>query len=137
MAPQVLQGKYDCRCDAWSLGVILYILLCGYPPFYGETDAEVLTKVKAGVFSFSGPEWKRVSEEAKDLIRQLIKINPAVSKKERKRAPTRDGCLLYTACPAPVGCTGSAVDQGESERGSAGGARGRDRQSEGDLRWVF
>ncbi|PFH36004.1 calcium-dependent protein kinase CDPK2A [Besnoitia besnoiti] len=76
VAPQVLQGKYDYRCDAWSLGVILYILLCGYPPFYGETDAEVLTKVKAGVFSFSGPEWKRVSEEAKDLICQLIKINP-------------------------------------------------------------
>lgn len=76
VAPQVLQGKYDFRCDAWSLGVILYILLCGYPPFYGETDAEVLAKVKTGVFSFSGPEWKRVSEEAKELIRHLINLNP-------------------------------------------------------------
>jgi len=76
VAPQVLQGKYDKSCDDWSCGVIMYVLLCGYPPFYGETDAEVLSKVKAGHYSFSGGEWKRVSEDAKDLIRRLLKINP-------------------------------------------------------------
>ena len=78
VAPQVLEGKYDFRCDAWSLGVILYILLCGFPPFYGDTDAEVLAQVKAGAYSFAGPEWKRVSDEGKDLIRKLLKINPDV-----------------------------------------------------------
>ncbi|KAF8820493.1 calcium-dependent protein kinase CDPK2B [Cardiosporidium cionae] len=76
VAPQVLQGCYDYTCDYWSSGVIMYILLCGYPPFYGETDAEVLEKVRLGNFYFSGPEWKRVSEDAKDLIRRLLRINP-------------------------------------------------------------
>ncbi|CDI76498.1 CAM kinase, CDPK family, putative [Eimeria acervulina] len=76
VAPQVLEGRYDYRCDAWSLGVILYILLCGFPPFYGDTDAEVLAQVKAGAYSFAGPEWRRVSDEGKDLIRKLLKINP-------------------------------------------------------------
>ncbi|OEH74097.1 CAM CDPK domain-containing protein [Cyclospora cayetanensis] len=76
VAPQVLEGRYDFRCDAWSLGVILYILLCGFPPFYGDTDAEVLAQVKAGSYSFAGPEWRRVSDEGKDLIRKLLKINP-------------------------------------------------------------
>ncbi|CDJ52516.1 CAM kinase, CDPK family, putative [Eimeria brunetti] len=76
VAPQVLEGRYDARCDAWSLGVILYILLCGFPPFYGDTDAEVLAQVKAGAYSFAGPEWRRVSDEGKDLIRKLLKINP-------------------------------------------------------------
>lgn len=79
VAPQVLEGRYDYRCDAWSLGVILYILLCGFPPFYGDTDAEVLAQVKAGAYSFAGPEWRRVSDEGKDLIRKLLKINPDVN----------------------------------------------------------
>ncbi|KAF8820428.1 calcium-dependent protein kinase CDPK2B [Cardiosporidium cionae] len=76
VAPQVLQGCYDYTCDYWSSGVIMYILLCGYPPFYGETDAEVLEKVRMGTFYFSGPEWKRVSDDAKNLIRRLLRINP-------------------------------------------------------------
>nr|AZL94753.1 calcium-dependent protein kinase [Nephromyces sp. MMRI] len=76
VSPQVLKGNYDHTCDYWSSGVIMYILLCGYPPFYGETDAEILDKVRAGSFHFIGPEWRGISEEAKDLIRKLLNKNP-------------------------------------------------------------
>merc|ERR1712232_1297782 len=76
VAPQVLAGKYDHQSDLWSLGVIMYVLLCGYPPFFGETDAEVLSKVRLGNFSFNAADWKNVSEDAKNLIRMLLKMNP-------------------------------------------------------------
>ena len=77
VSPQVLQGKYDKSCDLWSCGVIMFILLCGYPPFHGDTDAEVLAKVRVGDFSFNPTHWKNVSEDAKDLIRKLLKFDPA------------------------------------------------------------
>merc|ERR1719454_2050797 len=76
VAPQVLAGKYDHLSDLWSCGVIMYVLLCGYPPFFGETDAEVLSKVRLGNFSFNAADWKNVSEDAKNLIRMLLKMNP-------------------------------------------------------------
>lgn len=76
VAPQVLAGKYDQLSDLWSCGVIMYVLLCGYPPFFGETDAEVLSKVRLGNFSFNAADWKNVSEDAKNLIRMLLKMNP-------------------------------------------------------------
>jgi len=76
VAPQVLAGKYDQSSDLWSLGVIMYVVLCGYPPFYGETDADVLAKVRLGNFSFNAQDWKSVSEDAKNLIRMLLKMNP-------------------------------------------------------------
>merc|ERR1719156_358721 len=76
VAPQVLAGKYDQSADLWSCGVIMYVLLCGYPPFYGETDADVLSKVRLGNFSFNAADWKNVSEDAKNLIRMLLKMNP-------------------------------------------------------------
>merc|ERR1719352_1121194 len=76
VAPQVLAGKYDQLSDLWSCGVIMYVMLCGYPPFFGETDAEVLSKVKLGNFSFNQADWKNISEDAKNLIRMLLKMNP-------------------------------------------------------------
>eukprot|EP00420_Gonyaulax_spinifera_P029424 CAMPEP_0197876834 /NCGR_PEP_ID=MMETSP1439-20131203/5714_1 /TAXON_ID=66791 /ORGANISM="Gonyaulax spinifera, Strain CCMP409" /LENGTH=579 /DNA_ID=CAMNT_0043496139 /DNA_START=44 /DNA_END=1782 /DNA_ORIENTATION=+ len=76
VAPQVLVGKYDQSSDLWSLGVIMYVLLCGYPPFHGETDADVLAKVRLGNFSFTAADWRGVSEDAKNLIRWLLKMNP-------------------------------------------------------------
>ena len=72
VAPEVLVGEYDEKCDIWSAGVILYILLSGYPPFSGANDWEILLAVKRGKYSFKGSEWKHVSESAKDLIRNML-----------------------------------------------------------------
>ena len=68
ISPEVLKGDYDESCDIWSAGVILYILLCGYPPFYGNTDHEILQAVKKMKFDFSGDEWTGVSTDVRDLI---------------------------------------------------------------------
>merc|ERR1712070_1220780 len=76
VAPEVLRGQYDHLSDIWSCGVIMYVLLCGYPPFYGETDAEVLLRVRKGNFSFNSTDWRGVSEDAKNLIRWMFKLNP-------------------------------------------------------------
>lgn len=72
VAPEVLQGEYNEKCDIWSAGVILYILLCGYPPFGGANDWEILLAVKRGKYSFKGVEWKYVSDHAKDLIKKML-----------------------------------------------------------------
>jgi len=74
ISPEVLKGKYDQSCDVWSAGVILYILLCGYPPFYGDSDREILESIYKGVFAFDGEEWLTVSEEVKDLIKKMITV---------------------------------------------------------------
>jgi len=76
MAPQVIERKYDHMCDLWSCGVIMYVLLCGYPPFNGNTDADVLKKVQRGKVFFHKAEWQHVSEDAKELIGKLLKLLP-------------------------------------------------------------
>jgi calcium-dependent protein kinase len=72
ISPEVLAGNYGVECDMWSAGCILYILLCGYPPFYGDDDKEILEMVQRGKFDFDGEEWDDISKEAKDLIKKLI-----------------------------------------------------------------
>lgn len=76
IAPEVLNEKYDEKCDIWSCGVIMYILLCGYPPFNAETDQEILNKIKLGKFSFPDEEWENVSSDAKDLIGRMLAFSP-------------------------------------------------------------
>ena len=76
IAPEVLNEKYDEKCDIWSCGVIMYILLCGYPPFNAETDQEILNKIKLGKFSFPDEEWENVSPDAKDLIVRMLAFSP-------------------------------------------------------------
>ena len=72
IAPEVLEGDYDEKCDIWSCGVILYILLCGYAPFYGENDKEIYKQVLKGEYDFPKEEWQNVSEEAKNLIKKML-----------------------------------------------------------------
>lgn len=72
ISPEVLQGNYDHKCDIWSCGVILYLLLCGYPPFDGETENDIYKAISKKKFTFPEEEWKDISDEAKDLIKHMI-----------------------------------------------------------------
>ena len=76
MAPEVLDGCYTQACDMWSLGVITYCILCGYPPFNGKTDHQLFRKIKLCDYEFHDPEWSDVSSEAKDFIHNLIQLDP-------------------------------------------------------------
>ena len=76
IAPEVLKGSYDEKCDIWSCGVILYTLLSGNLPFYAEEDDEVYKKVLKGKYVFPEKEWKDVSDEAKKLIKKMLEKNP-------------------------------------------------------------
>jgi mitogen-activated protein kinase-activated protein kinase 2 len=81
VAPEVLGSeKYDVSCDIWSLGVVMYILCCGYPPFYsthGQPISPGMKKrIKAGEYAFPEAEWSRVSKDAKDLIQGMLETMP-------------------------------------------------------------
>lgn len=72
IAPEVLSGTYNYKCDLWSCGVIIYILLAGFPPFDGQNDEEILEKVKRSTYNFNNKAWESVSKEAKELISGLL-----------------------------------------------------------------
>ena len=76
IAPEVLGMNYTEKCDVWSCGVILYILLSGYPPFPGKNNEEILRKVKTGQFNFHHSVFRSVSTEAKTLIRRMLVMDP-------------------------------------------------------------
>lgn len=77
VAPDVLQGNYGKECDVWSLGVLLYVMLAGYPPFYGDSQHEIFKRIIRGQFDFDREEWSDVSAEARDLISSMLVVNPA------------------------------------------------------------
>lgn len=77
VAPEVLRRKpYGKAVDCWSIGVIAYILLCGYPPFYHENDAELFQQIMRGDYEFDSPYWDNISDSAKDFIRHLMELDP-------------------------------------------------------------
>jgi calcium-dependent protein kinase len=76
VAPEVLEGKYNEKCDCWSIGVIMYVLLSGMPPFYSTDKPELYKKIKTQEPDFSHIKWNKVSKEAKSLIRSLLNKNP-------------------------------------------------------------
>ncbi|KAF1318650.1 Camk/camk1 protein kinase, partial [Globisporangium splendens] len=77
VAPEILEGRpYGAEVDLWSLGVIAYILLCGFPPFYDENNAALFASIKSGVFDYPSPYWDCVSSSAKDLISRLLVVDP-------------------------------------------------------------
>jgi len=77
VAPEILQARpYGKGVDIWSVGIITYILLCGYPPFHHDNHNMLFKMIKKGDYEFDSPYWDEVSDDAKDLIRRMLVVNP-------------------------------------------------------------
>ena len=77
MAPEVIQKQeYDFKCDIWSVGVILYILLSGTPPWAGKKEETIMKNVLTGKVEMEGREWRNVSQFAKDLVLRMLTFDP-------------------------------------------------------------
>jgi len=76
VAPEVLEGSYGLPCDMWSIGVIVYMLLSGVPPFDGKTDHDVMAKIRQGRFVSTGKRWQGISETAQHFVRSLLRKDP-------------------------------------------------------------
>uniref|UniRef100_A0A7S0I2N3 cGMP-dependent protein kinase n=1 Tax=Hanusia phi TaxID=3032 RepID=A0A7S0I2N3_9CRYP len=82
VAPEVLSQEgdapegYDCKIDLWSLGVVVYVMLCGFPPFADENRALLFEQIKRGKYYFLSPYWDSVSDQAKDMVSKMIVVNP-------------------------------------------------------------
>jgi calcium-dependent protein kinase len=96
MAPEVLRRSYGPEVDIWSAGVILYILLCGVPPFWAETEQGVARAILRGNLDLQREPWPRISDGAKSLVRQMLQMDP-------KKRPTAQqvlgtSLLLLSCC---------------------------------------
>ena len=89
VAPEILAGGgYGLEVDYWSIGVIIYTMLCGFLPFIEDTNEALFEVIKAGHYEFVSPYWDNISDLAKDLIRQCLKVNP-------KERITAEGMLKH------------------------------------------
>ncbi|XP_074331802.1 calcium-dependent protein kinase 17-like [Apium graveolens] len=76
IAPEVLKRKYGPEVDIWSIGVMLYILLCGVPPFWAESEHEIFNEILRGHVDFASDPWPTISPQAKDLVKRMLTIDP-------------------------------------------------------------
>lgn len=100
VSPEVLHGAYNEKCDVWSAGVIVYLLLCGTPPFNGPTDACIINAIREGKVRFSGKAWRRLTPLAKDLVQQLLNRD-ADARPSGEQALTHPWFQLFS--PTPLG----------------------------------
>uniref|UniRef100_A0A182IPG1 non-specific serine/threonine protein kinase n=1 Tax=Anopheles atroparvus TaxID=41427 RepID=A0A182IPG1_ANOAO len=117
VAPEVLgPEKYDKSCDIWSLGVIMYILLCGFPPFYSNHGLAISPGMKArirtGQYDFPNPEWKNVSQAAKDLIKGMLNVEPE-KRLTIEQVMMNPWIRRYTEVPQTPLHTGRMLKEGE------------------------
>lgn len=117
VAPEVLgPEKYDKSCDIWSLGVIMYILLCGFPPFYSNNGLAISPgmkkRIRTGQYDFPNPEWKNVSQGAKDLIKGMLNVDPA-KRLTIEEVMRNKWIAQYTEVPQTPLCTGRLLKEGE------------------------
>ncbi|TVU04808.1 hypothetical protein EJB05_47943, partial [Eragrostis curvula] len=106
MAPEVLKRSYGQEVDVWSAGVILYILLCGVPPFWGDNDEKIAQAILRGGIDFAREPWPRVSANAKDLVRRMLDPDPATRPTARQ---VLEHPWLKNADAAPNVSLGDAV----------------------------
>jgi len=78
VAPEILEGKpYDSKVDVWSIGIITYTLLCGYPPFHDDVHTKLFQMIKKGEFEFDSPYWDEVSQSPRDFISKMLITDPS------------------------------------------------------------
>jgi len=87
MSPELLGGKYDKSTDVWSVGVVAYILLCGFPPFNGSSDAEIRDATRRNRLHFRGNAWLNKSDDALDFMKCMLRKDP------RRRFTAREALM--------------------------------------------
>lgn len=136
LAPEVVDTfvgeslKYDKKCDVWALGVVIYVMLCGYPPFYGRCDNEncgwdqgepcdncqesLFRRIQRGEFDFPEEDWEEISESAKDLIRHLLVKD--VSKRFTADDVLRHPWVMHEAPQTPLQTVNNLIHRKDSAR---------------------
>ncbi|XP_051048608.1 serine/threonine-protein kinase 33 [Phodopus roborovskii] len=105
MAPEVINAhEYSQQCDIWSIGVIMYLLLCGEPPFLANSEEKLFELIRKGELEFEDPVWESVSDSAKNVLKQLMKVDPAhrITAKELLDNQWLTGNTLSSVRPANV-----------------------------------
>lgn len=99
-----MTGVFTDKCDIWSCGVILFLLLSGTPPFVGRNEQEILNKIQQGVFRFSSRNWKGVSSDAKDLIKKMLTkdVNCRINAKQAWSHPWVQNSVLQVSRPPAI-----------------------------------